>query len=271
MRRRLTLVLAVALTVGVVAGACSSTNGAATRAASASTDAVEGATELTGSITVSAAASLSGAFGTIRDDFVAAHPDTDVTINVGSSGQLATQIESGAPADVAAFADEATMRKLADRNLLAGPSQVFATNNLTIVTRPGNPKGIATLADLASAGTISLCADTAPCGTYADQILETAGVTIPESSITRGQDAKTTLRAVTDGDADAAIVYVTDARAAGAKVATVEIPAAQNAVARYPIAMLASTGSPELAQAFLSYVLGPQAQAVLRKAGFQAP
>jgi len=271
MRRPLTFVLTVALTLGLVATACSSTSSTTTGDASATTTAVKGATELKGTITVSAAASLTGAFGIIKDDFVAANPEANITINFGSSGQLETQIESGAPADVAAFADEATMTKLADKNLLAGPSQVFATNQLIIVTKPGNPKGITTLADLATAGTISLCADTAPCGKYANQVLETAGVTIPESNVTRGQDVKTTLSAVTDGDADAGIVYVTDANAAGAKVATVAIPTAENAVARYPIAVLASTTSAELAQAFMAYVLGPQGQAVLEKAGFQAP
>ena len=116
---------------------------------------------------MSAAASLTGAFRTIKDDFVTANPGANITINFGSSGQLETQIESGAPADVAAFADEATMKKLADKSLLAGPSQIFATNQLVIVTKPGNPKDIKTLADLATAGTISLCADTAPCGKYA--------------------------------------------------------------------------------------------------------
>ena len=186
---------------------------------------------------MSAAASLTGAFSTIKDDFVKANPDANITINFGSSGTLETQIEGGAPADVAAFADEATMKKLADKSLLAAPAQIFATNQLVIVTKPGNPKGIKTLADLATAGTISLCADTAPCGKYANQILQTAGVTIPTSSITRGQDVKTTLTAVTDGDAVAGIVYVTDAQAAGAKVDTVEIPAAQNAIAKYPIAV----------------------------------
>ena len=89
--------------------------------------------------------------------------------------------------------------------------------------------------------------------------------------MTQGQDVKTTLAAVTDGDAVAGIVYVTDAQAAGAKVDTVPIPTAQNAVAKYPIAVLKATGASDLANAFIAYVLGPEGQAVLQKAGFQAP
>ena len=267
-RRSLVITVAVILSLGFVAAGCGSSSNQPSGAGGTTTAARAPAT---GAITVSAAASLTGAFGTIKDDFVKANPDATVTINFSSSGQLETQIESGAPADVAAFADEATMTKLTDKNLSAGPSQIFATNQLAIVTKPGNPKGIKNLADLATAGTISLCATTAPCGKYADQILHGATVTIPESSVTRGQDVKTTLNAVTTGDADAALVYVTDAQAAGAKVTTVEISTAQNAVARYPIAVLSASSSSSTAQAFVAYVLGADAQAVLKQAGFQAP
>jgi molybdate transport system substrate-binding protein len=268
-RRSVALTVAVMVSLGFVAAGCSSRSKQPSGASGTTTTVTRA--PATGAITVSAAASLTGAFDTIKDGFVKANPDATVTINFGSSGQLETQIESGAPADVAAFADEATTKKLTDQNLAAGPSQDFATNLLVILTKPGNPKGIETLADLATAGTISLCATTAPCGKYADQILRGATVTIPESSVTRGQDVKTTLTAVTTGDADAALVYVTDAQAAGTRVTAVEIPASQNAVARYPIAILSASSNPSAAQAFVVYVLGPEAQAVLKEAGFQAP
>ena len=268
MRRFLTLTLAIMLSVAFVASGCSSSKKSDT--ATTGTTVGSMAAPVAGTITVSAAASLTGAFGTIKDDFVKANPGANITINFGSSGTLESQIESGAPADVAAFADEATMKKLSDKNLLAAPAEIFATNQLIIVTKPGNPKGIKTLADLSTAGTIALCADTAPCGKYANQVLTTAGVTIPTSSVTLGQDAKTTLAAVADGDAVAGIVYVTDAKAS-TKVDTVEIPAAQNVVAKYPIAVLKATTSNELAKAFMEYVLGPEGQAVLKAAGFRAP
>ncbi len=266
MRRFLTITVAILLSAGFVASGCSSDEKSDTATTGTTTSSTPA--PVTGSITVSAAASLTSAFGTIKDDFEKANPGTSITINFGSSGTLETQIEGGAPADVAAFADEATMKKLSDKDLLAAPAQIFATNQLIIVTKPGNPTGITTLADLATAGTISLCADTAPCGKYAKQILQNAGVTIPTSSVTLGQDVKTTLAAVTEGDAVAGIVYVTDAQSAGSKVDTVEIPTAQNAIATYPIAVIEATGNSALANAFMDYVLGPQGQAVLKDAGF---
>jgi molybdate transport system substrate-binding protein len=267
-RRTLSLTVAVLAVVALVGPACSSSNKTDSGAA-ATTTSVAG--QATGTITVSAASSLTGAFGTIKTDFVKAHPGSTVDITFDSSARLVDQIESGAPADVAAFADTTTMKKLADKNLLAGPSQIFATNQLVIVTKPGNPKNIKTLADLAHAGTIALCASTAPCGKYAEKVLSDAGVTIPTSSITRGENAKATLSAVANGDADAGIVYVTDGKAAGSTVSTVTIPPAQNAVAQYPIAVVKGTKNPTLAQSFMAYVLGPEGQAVLKEAGFGAP
>jgi molybdate transport system substrate-binding protein len=260
--------LATLAVLGLVAPACSSSKTSDSASGSATTSSTS---TPSGTITVSAASSLTGAFITIKSDFVKADPGSTVTVNFGSSGQLETQIESGAPADVAAFADTATIQQLAGKGLLSGPSQIFATNKLVIVTKPGNPKGIKTLADLAGAGTVALCAATAPCGKYAAQILAEAGVTIPTSSITRGENAKATLSAVANGDADAGIVYVTDGEAAGSTVSTVAIPVAQNAGAKYPIAIVKATRNEALAQAFMSYVLGPQGQAVLREAGFGAP
>jgi molybdate transport system substrate-binding protein len=224
-----------------------------------------------GAVTVSAAASLTESFTTIKDDFVEQNPDATVTINFGSSGQLATQIESGAPADVAAFADEAPMTKLVDGGLIDGTPEIFARNQLVIVTKPGNPTGIEGLADLATAGVVSLCVDTAPCGKFADQALGTAGVSIPDSSVTRGQDVKATLAAVTEGDAVAGIVYVTDAEAAGDAVESVDIAEADNVIADYPIAVVEATTNGDAAAAFVEYVLGPDGQAVLTDAGFLAP
>jgi molybdate transport system substrate-binding protein len=268
-RKYLNLSLVMALVIGFLVAGCSSDDTASTVTAKATT--TSAAPKATGTVTVSAAASLTEAFTTIKDDFTTANPGATVTINFGSSGQLATQIQGGAPADVAAFADEAPMKTLGDAGLLAAPAQIFATNQLIIVTKPGNPKGITSLANLATAGTISLCAETAPCGKFATQALQKAGVTIPTASITRGPDVKATLAAVTEGDADAAVVYVTDAQSAGTKVATVDIAEADNVVAKYPIAVIKATTNQSAAQAFEEYVLGPEGRSVLKDAGFQAP
>jgi molybdate transport system substrate-binding protein len=226
-------------------------------------------TNLTGTITVSAAASLTDAFTRIGDDFEAANPGVDVTFNFDSSSTLAKQIQEGAPADGFASADEANMTKLTDANVIAGTPEIFARNKLTIVVKPGNPKNIQTLADLATAGTISLCGSEVPCGRYADQILQAAGVTIPAESITRGQNVKATLSAVAEGDADAGIVYVTDVT--GDDVEAVAIPDAQNAIATYPIGVVAASSNQETVQAFITYVLGPAGQATLEAAGFLPP
>jgi molybdate transport system substrate-binding protein len=246
--------------------------GAACGSSSDSTDA--SATEgdvaaLDGSITVSAAASLTEAFEQIGDAFETEHPDATVTFNFGSSSSLARQIEEGAPADLFASADEASMHRLVDAGLIDGSRTTFARNQLTIVVKKGNPRNIQTLADLATAGVVSLCGQEVPCGRYADEVLTAANVTIPEGNVTRGQDVKATLGAVAEGDADAGIVYVTDV--ANADVDAIAIPAAPNAIAIYPIAMLTSSPNQALARAFIEFVLSPAGQAILETAGFLPP
>jgi molybdate transport system substrate-binding protein len=148
---------------------------------------------------------------------------------------------------------------------------VFARNEMTIVVKPGNPEGIRALEDLTDAGIVSLCVETAPCGEYASEILDRAGVVVPEGRVTRGQNVRATLTAVSEGDADAGVVYATDARAVEHEVTVVEVPADENAVAVYPIALVASTDDTALAEAFVSFLLGDDGQAVLQDYGFLAP
>lgn len=219
-------------------------------------------------ITVSAAASLTDAFTEIGEDFEAANPDTTVTFTFDSSGTLSDQILEGAPVDVFASADETNMEELTAEDLVAGEPTAFATNELVIVTKPGNPEGIETLDDLVDAGVVALCAEDAPCGRFAAEVLDGAGVSIPEESVTRGQNVRATLTAVTEGDAVAGIVYVTDAESAGDAVEAVEIPDDQNAVAVYPIGVLAEAAEPEVAEAFAAYVASGEGQAVLDEYGF---
>jgi molybdate transport system substrate-binding protein len=265
---RRTTWLAAAVVVGLVANGCGSSGSkAATTTGKATTTTVS---KITGNITVSAAASLTEAFGKIGVDFHAANPKANTTFNFGSSGALELQIESGAPADTFASADLDTMTKLRTKHLV-DPPVVFARNRLVIVTKPGNPKQVKTLSDLADLATISLCGLTVPCGRYAAQILQTAGVTIPESKVTRGVDVKGTLQAVATGDADAAIVYVTDAKSAGGTVATVTIPDTQNAIATYPIATLKASSKAAVSEAFVKYVISAGGRATLRSFGFLPP
>ncbi|MEZ5383571.1 MAG: molybdate ABC transporter substrate-binding protein [Microthrixaceae bacterium] len=227
--------------------------------------------DVSGEITVSAASSLTGAFTDLSAQFEADHPEVEVRLNFGSSSSLATQVLDGAPVDVFAAADESNMARLAQGDLLSGKAEAAARNELIIVTKPGNPEGITEVGDLADAGVVSLCAADAPCGRYAAEVLDSAGVSLADAQVTRGQNAKATLAAVRDGDAAAGVVYVTDARAAGGAVGTVAISDRHNVVATVPIARLDASPNPAAADAFVAFVLGPAGTTTLAAAGFLPP
>jgi molybdate transport system substrate-binding protein len=224
--------------------------------------------KLTGSITVSAAASLTDVFTQMGKDFQKANKGTAVAFNFASSSALVLQIQQGAPADVFASADGTNMQKLVSGGQVTADPADFTANLLTIVVKKGNPKNVRSLADLAKVGTISLCADTVPCGKYAAQALTNAGVTIPAGKVTKGADVKATLTAVSAGDADAAMVYQTDVLSAGPGVQAVKIPASLNVLAVYPIARVAKTSNPKLARAWVDYTLSAAGQKTLAKYGF---
>jgi molybdate transport system substrate-binding protein len=169
---------------------------------------------------------------------------------------------------VFASADGTNMTELTDAGEVDGEPETFARNELVIVTKPGNPTGIAGLEDLAGAGVVSLCGEDVPCGRYAQEALDEAGVSVPESNVTRGQNVAATLTAVTEGDAVAAVVYATDAISAGDAVERVDIAAEHQVFATYPIGALAGAGDADLARAFVDHVLGPEGQAVLEDHGF---
>jgi molybdate transport system substrate-binding protein len=245
--------------------------GAAGHAQAKSASTTTTSPKVSGSITVSAAASLTEAFTKMGTDFQQANPGTTITFNFGSSGTLAQQIQGGAPADVFASADGSNMQKLVIGGQVTAEPTAFASNLLTIVVKPGNPKRIKSLGDLAKLDVVSLCGETVPCGKYADQVLAGAGVTIDPANITRGADVKATLAAVTTGDADAAVVYVTDAKSAGTSVATVPIPTWQNAYAIYPIAPVAASSNQDLDHAWIEYTISPAGQKTLKRFGFLPP
>ncbi len=229
------------------------------------------APKLRGSITVSAASSLTEAFTKVGADFQELNKNTTVTFNFAASSTLVQQIQGGAPADVFASADGANMQKLVSGGQVTADPVDFAANLLTIVVKPGNPKHVKSLADLANVGIVSLCASTVPCGKYATQALSQDGVTVPADQVTLGQDVKATLAAVATGDADAGIVYVTDAKSAGKTVQAVKIPASLNVLAVYPIVPLASTQNLSLAKAWVKYVTSAGGQKTLQSFGFLPP
>ncbi|HEX6500105.1 MAG TPA: molybdate ABC transporter substrate-binding protein [Micromonosporaceae bacterium] len=225
---------------------------------------------VTGTVTVLAAASLTGAFTRIGKDFEAAHPGARVTFSFGGSSGLAQQITQGAPADVFAAASTTTMKQVSDAGLTPTGPVVFARNQLVIAVAKGDPKGVRGLADLARPGiTVALCAPAVPCGDAARRALSAAGVRVVP--VTQEEDVKAALTKVRLGEVDAALVYRTDVRDAGDAVTGVEFPESAQAVNDYPIAVLADAPNPAGASAFVDYVRSPAGQAVLSAAGFQPP
>jgi molybdate transport system substrate-binding protein len=222
-----------------------------------------------GSITVFAAASLTTAFKALGDSYQKANPGTTVKFNFAGSPTLVTQIEQGAQADVFASADTTNMDKLmTDGFTTSAPPEIFAHNKLEIVVAAGNPKHIASLADLAKPGVIYISAGpTVPAGKYAAQALSSAGVKVTPKSLET--DVKSVVSKVQLGEADAGIVYTTDVKAAGDKVSGVEIPDPYNVVATYPIAAVKGTTNTETAYTFIAYVKSSEGQAILASYGFQ--
>lgn len=221
-------------------------------------------------LTVFAAASLSDTFEEIGERFEAQNPGVRVQFNVAGSSALVEQIRAGAPADVFASADEPTMDQAVDAEAVSGAPRPFATNVLTLVTPPDNPAGITSLADAAAEGVnLVACSPQVPCGHATATLTGNAGLGLDpvseESSVTD------VLGKVTSGEADAGLVYVTDAAGAGDAVRTVGLDNAGSAVNTYPIATLADSEHAELADAFVEYVLGTQGQQVLKHAGFGHP
>jgi molybdate transport system substrate-binding protein len=221
-------------------------------------------------IIVFAAASLKKTFTDIGEQFTTENPDTSIEFTFAGSSDLVTQLTQGAQADVFAAADTKNMDKAAQAGLLAGDPVTFASNTLTIAVAPGNPKKIASFKDLTQQGlSVVVCAPQVPCGSATQKVEEATGLKLnpvsEESSVTD------VLNKVETGEADAGLVYVTDAIGAGDKVATVPFPEAAGAVNTYPIAVLKESKSQELARKFVDLVTGDAGQKVLNAAGFAKP
>ena len=223
-----------------------------------------------GDITVFAATSLTEALSDAGEAFAAAHEGSSIEFSFDASSALVTQITEGAPADVFASADVPTMDKLTDAGLNGSDPVVFATNLLTIIVPAGNPGGVTGVEDLAKPDlTVVLCAEEAPCGNYANQILEAAGVEVIPASFE--ENVRGVVTKVTSGEADAGIVYVTDVTAAGDAAQSVEIPEDINVLAEYPIATVAESANQDTGQAFVDFITGADGQAILAEYGFGSP
>ena len=266
--RRAVAVMTVAAALSLAG--CAAGSSADTTASPGAGTTTSPAPELTGELTVFAAASLSSAFDELATQFAQLHPGLEVApISYDGSSVLATQLLGGAAIDVFASADEKNMAKVTDAGLASGAT-AFATNTLEIAVAPGNPEKISSLQSLTAPGlTVVLCAAEVPCGSAAQKLLSTAGVAVTPAS--EEQNVTAVLTKVRSGEADAGLVYRTDVTAAGDAVTGVEIDGADAATNVYPIVALAGAPNPEAARAFVAFVLSADGQKVLKSFGFGAP
>ena len=221
-------------------------------------------------IIVFAAASLNEVFEEIGELYTE-ETGVEVEFNFAGSSGLVEQLENGAPADVLATADEANMDAAIDSDLVTDDPELFAENYLVIVTPAGNPAQVSSLTDLEDEGVdVVICAEQVPCGAASQRISEAAGVQIdPVSEETSVTDV---LGRVRTGEADAGLVYATDALQAGDEVETFEIDGAEEYPNLYPIALLDNAEAAGAGQEFVDFVLSDeQSRQILEDAGFADP
>ncbi|MEU0006081.1 molybdate ABC transporter substrate-binding protein [Streptomyces sp. NPDC006314] len=226
--------------------------------------------QLSGTVTVFAAASLKESFTTLGKRFEHQHPGTEVSFSFGGSDTLAANITGGAPADVFAAASPKTMTIVTDKKEAVGRPATFVRNQLEIATLPGNPHKVASLKDLTASGLkVVLCDRTVPCGAAAQKALDAGRLKL--TPVSYEQDVRGALTKVELREADAAVVYRTDVRAAGDRVEGVEFPESAKAINDYPIALLKNAQNAEAAKAFIALVQSAEGQKVLVEAGFLKP
>ncbi|MFH9733455.1 molybdate ABC transporter substrate-binding protein [Streptomyces sp. NPDC017260] len=249
--------------------ACSSSSGSDAGSDSAGSSSSSSG-KVSGQVTVFAAASLKESFTALGETFEKQHPGTEVTFNFAGSDTLAASITSGAPADVFASASPKTMATVTDAGATAGEPSTFVRNQLEIATLAGNPDGISSLKDLTESGLkVVLCDKAVPCGAAARKALAAGGLEL--TPVSYEQDVKAALTKVELKEADAAVVYRTDVKAAGDKVTGVDFPESADAVNDYPIALLDEAPNAGAAKAFIDLVKSAEGQRVLTGAGFRTP
>jgi molybdate transport system substrate-binding protein len=266
---------------GFVVSGCGDGDDAPTATATASALATTTATgsRLEGEILVFAAASLADVFNAMADAFTDANPGVTVTFNFAASSALSTQINEGAPADVFASADNAQMKIVTDAGNASNP-RVFATNS-PVVVKPAGSDAVADFAGLADPGLrLVLAGPDVPIGRYSREILAKAsagslGADFSGRVLANLQSDEANVRAVLTkvqlGEADAGIVYSTDAAIGGDEVESIEIPPEYNVIAQYPIAVVSDSGNLEAAEAWVAFVLSDEGQAILEEFGFGPP
>jgi molybdate transport system substrate-binding protein len=229
-------------------------------------------------LVVFAATSLKDTFGALGADFQKSHSGTKIVFNFAGTQELRTQVEQGAVMDVFASADLKHMKALRDSNSVAEPT-VFARNEPVLVVAKETVGKVLSLADLPKLTRIVLGAADVPIGRYSAQILDRASKSlganfrsdVEAKVVSRELNVRQVLAKVRLGEAEAGIVYRTDAMSGEGELGVVTIAEDMNVIAEYPIAMAAKPAHPTLAKAWVELVLSPTGQAVLKKAGFLPP
>jgi molybdate transport system substrate-binding protein len=236
-------------------------------------------TGLSGDLTIFAAASLTDAFGQIKDTLEGANPDLSIEYNFAGSQQLAMQLGEGAGADVFASANKTQMASAQDADRIATEPVIFVRNRLAIIVPSDNPAGIESPADLANEGLKLVVANPdVPVGGYTLDMLDKMSADpafgadfrsrVEANFVSLENNVKQVVTKVQLGEADAGVVYVSDVTPdVRADVRFIEIPAAFNVIAEYPIAAI-SDGDRALAQAFIDFLLSATGQAALEEWGF---
>ena len=263
-------IAAVSLLSAVSLAACggsasNSSTGAASSAASASGS---GASQkATGKVTVLAAASLQKAFEEIEKTVEKDNPGLDVTFDFQGSQDLVASLAGGDSADVLATANNSTMKTAAEQKLVGNQTE-FATNVLTLIVPKGNPRKITGLDSSLDGANLVICAPEVPCGEATKKLAEAQGITL--NPVSEEQKVTDVRGKVESGEADAGIVYTTDAAAAKDKTDKIDIPDG-GVVNHYPIAPTAKPENPAGAQVFIDAVTGKAGQEILAKHGFGKP
>ena len=263
-------IAAVSLLSAVSLAACggsasNSSTGTTTGAASAS--ASGGTGKATGKVTVLAAASLQKAFEEIEKTVEKDNPGLDVTFDFQGSQDLVASLAGGDSADVLATANNSTMKTAAEQKLVGNQTE-FATNVLTLIVPKGNPKKITGLDSSLDGANLVICAPEVPCGEATKKLAEAQGITL--KPVSEEQKVTDVRGKVESGEADAGIVYTTDAAAAKDKADKIDIPDG-GVVNHYPIAQTAEPENPAGAQVFIDAVTGKAGQEILAKHGFGKP
>ncbi|WP_432091712.1 molybdate ABC transporter substrate-binding protein [Streptomyces sp. NRRL F-5630] len=269
LRRATTGVFASALLVGALA-ACGDNHETAEKrdpGSTGSSSAKDVKESAKADLTVLAASSLTDVFGEAKKTYEKEHPNITLKFSFAGSQELAAQVRQGAPADAIVTADTKTMDGLKGETVAPA---VIAKNRLVIAVGDGNPEKVKNLKDLTDPKLkVVLAAKEVPVGNYSRQVLDKQHLDV--KAVSEEPNVRAVLSKVQLGEADAGIVYKTDAATVPDKVDAIDIPDTQNAVASYPAAALKGSPHAEATADFLTWLSGNEAQSILQHAGFQQP